>query len=297
MDLYQLRGFYEIARERSFTRAAEKLFLTQPAISLQIKALEAELGESLLDRNRRQIRLTAAGEVLFEHVRHIFAHLETARNDIAALREELRGRLVIGTSDTNCTYILPSVLSQYRQMYPGVELDIRNRMSPEVANLVAADEVDLGLATLPVRHRDLVEGALFVRREVLVCRPDHALAKRKNISLEKVVELPLLALERGSTSRQLLDAAFAERDLRPQIAMELGGIEVMKRFVEIGLGVALVPQVAVEVEVERGTLHALAVRGLAAREVGLVEHRGRRRSPATTAFVEILQAQLAHKKV
>ena len=297
MDLYQLRGFYEIARERSFTRAAEKLFLTQPAISLQIKALEAELGEVLLDRNRRQIRLTAAGEVLFEHVREILAHVETARNDIAALREELRGRLVIGTSDTNCTYILPSVLSQYRQMYPGVELDIRNRMSPEVANLVAADEVDVGLATLPVKHRDLVEEFLFERSEALVCRPDHVLAKRKNISLEKVAEHPLLALERGSTSRQLLDAAFAERGLRPQIAMELGGIEVMKRFVEIGLGVALVPQVAVEVEVERGTLHVLVVRGLAARQVGLVEHRGRRRSPAATAFVEILQAQLARKKV
>lgn len=297
MDLYQLRGFYEIARERSFTRAAEKLFLTQPAISLQIKALEAELGEVLLDRNRRQIRLTAAGEVLFEHVREILAHVETARNDIAALREELRGRLVIGTSDTNCTYILPSVLSQYRQMYPGVELDIRNRMSPEVANLVAADEVDFGLATLPVKHRDLVEEFLFERREALVCRPDHELATRKKIDLQKVAEYPLLALERGSTSRQLLDAAFAERGLRPQIAMELGGIEVMKRFVEIGLGVALVPQVAVEVEVERGTLHAVAVRGLAARQVGLIEHRGRRRSPAATAFVEILQKQLARKKV
>ncbi|MGY8827587.1 MAG: LysR family transcriptional regulator [Candidatus Latescibacterota bacterium] len=297
MDLYQLRGFYEIARERSFTRAAEKLFLTQPAISLQIKALESELGERLLDRNRRNICLTMAGEVLFGHVQHIFAHLESAKNEMAALREELRGRLVIGTSDTNCTYILPSVLSQYRQSYPGVELDIRNRMSPEVANLVAADEVDLGLATLPVKHRDLVEEFLFERREVLICRPDHALGKRKNISLDKVVEYPLLALERGSTSRQLLDGAFAERDLHPQFSMELGGVEVMKRFVEIGLGVALVPQVAVEVEVERGTIHALSVRGLKTRQVGLVEHRGRKRSPAATAFVEILQAQLAHKKV
>jgi len=297
MDLYQLRGFYEIARERSFTRAAEKLFLTQPAISLQIKALEGEFGEILLDRKRRQISLTVAGEVLFDHVQHIFAHIEAAKNEIAALREELRGRLVIGTSDTNCTYILPSVLAQYRQSYPGVELDIRNRMSPEVASLVAADEVDLGLVTLPVKHRDLVEEFLFERREVLICRPDHALGKRKSISLKQVVEYPLLALERGSTSRQLLDRAFAERDLHPQLSMELGGIEVMKRFVEIDLGVALVPQAAVEVEVERGSLHALRVRELSTRQVGLVEHRGRSRSPAAKAFVEILQAQLAHKKV
>jgi DNA-binding transcriptional LysR family regulator len=251
----------------------------------------------LLERNRRQIRLTVAGEVLFAHVRQIFAHLELAKNEIAALREELRGRLVIGTSDTNCTYILPGVLGEYRQRYPQVELDIRNRMSPEVANLVAADEVDIGLATLPVRHRDLVEEKLFERREVLICRPDHALGRRKFVRMEELVEYSLLALERGSTSRQLLDAAFAERDLNPQVVMDLGGIEVMKRFAEIGLGVALVPQVAVLEEVERGRLHALQVRGLALRQVGIVERKGRTRSPAVAAFVELLQDQLAKKKI
>jgi len=216
---------------------------------------------------------------------------------MAALREELRGRLVIGTSDTNCTYILPGVLGEYRQRFPEVELDIRNRMSPEVANLVAADEVDIGLVTLPVRHRDLVEEKLFERREVLICRPDHALGQRKLVRMEEVAEYPLLALERGSTSRQLLDAAFAERDLNPQVVMDLGGIEVMKRFVEIGLGVALVPQIAVLEEIERGRLHALRVRGLAPSQVGIVEHKGRWRSPAVVAFIEMLQDQLAKKKI
>lgn len=297
MDLYQLRGFYEIARERSFTRAADKLFLTQPAISLQIKALEGELGQLLFDRQRREISLTAAGEVLYDHVRQIFAHLDEARSEIAALREELGGRLVIGTSDTNCTYILPGLLEEYCQRYPRVELDIRNRMSLEIASLVAADEVDIGLVTLPVRHRDVCERVLFQRREVLVCRPDHPLGKRKRVRLDAMIEFPLLALQRGSTSRQLLDAALAERQLQPQIAMELGSIEVLKRFVEIGLGIAIVPRVAIDVEVERGSLCAVRVDGLRAGQVGTIERRHRRPSAAAAAFIELIQAQLAGKKV
>ena len=171
MDLHQLRSFYEVVREQSFTRAADKLFLTQPAISLQIKALENELDEILLERNRRQLRLTPAGEILFAHAKAILSRLEQARDDIAALKQVLRGRLAIGTSDTNCTYVLPGVLAEFRARYPAVELDIRNRMSPEVSNLVLNDEVEFGLATLPVKHRDLVSESLFERRDVLICPP------------------------------------------------------------------------------------------------------------------------------
>ena len=190
MDLHQLRGFYEIARTRSFTRAADKLFLSQPAISLQVKALEGELGEPLFDRKRREIRLTEAGEVLFKYVQQVFDGLEDARNEIAALHNEVRGRLVVGTSDTNCTYILPDVLEEFRCCYPGVDLDIRNRISPEIVNLVAADGVDIGLVTLPVRHRDVQEHALLQRQDVLICRPDHCLGGRKRIRLADTTSFP-----------------------------------------------------------------------------------------------------------
>lgn len=297
MDLYQLRGFYEIALARSFTRAADKLFLTQPAISLQIKALEDELGESLFDRKRREIRLTAAGEVLFKHVQQIFDGLEDARNEIAALHKELNGRLVLGTSDTNCTYILPGVLEEFRRCYPAVDLDIRNRISPEIANLVANDGVDIGLVTLPVRHRDVQAHPLLQRQDVLICRPDHCLRERKRIRLTEVTTFPLLVLERGSTSRQLLEAAFVEGGMCPLVAMELGGIEVLKRFVEIGLGIAIVPQVAVAQEVERGQLHAVQITGLPASRVGWIERRGRVRSAAASAFVQLIEAQLAKKRI
>ena len=297
MDLYQLRGFYEIVREQSFTRAAEKLFLTQPAISLQVKALERELDEILLERNRRQIRLTPAGDILFAHAREVFAQLAAAREEIATLKKVLRGRLAIGTSDTNCTYILPSLLAEFRARYPEVELDIRNRISPEVSKLVLNDEVEIGLATLPIKHPDLVGEALFARRDVLICAPDHALAGRRRIGLKQIVKYPFLALERGSTSRQLLDEVCQREGLALQVEMNLSGIEIIKRYVEIGLGLALVPEIAVEEEVAADRLHAVQVTGLAKREIGLVEHRGRRRSRATAAFVELLREFVGEGKI
>ena len=289
MDLYQLRGFFEIAREGSFTRAADKLFLTQPAISLQIKALEQELGEILFERMRKSIRLTPAGEVLYRRVQEVFDRLEVAREEIAALRQVLRGRLVIGTSDTNCTYLLPGPLQQFRRQYAEVELDIRNRMSAEIGQMVLGHEVDFGLATLPAKHRDLVSEELFERSDVLVCRPDHPLAQRKYVRLQDVVEHPLLALERGSTSRRLMEEAFIRAKLELQPAMNLASIEVIKRFVEIGMGIAVVPRMAVEKEAAAGLLQSVRVRGLAPRTIGLIEHRGRRRSPAVQAFLDILR--------
>ena len=295
MELNQLRGFYEIARERSFTRAADKLFLTQPAISLQVKALEEELGEQLFERTRKDILITPAGEILLHRIREVFERLDLAREEIAALQHELRGRLVVGTSDTNCTYILPEILRAFRQQHPYVELDIRNRMSSEIMPLVLNNEVDFGIVTLPVRHRDLVSETLFARSDVFICAPGHELAQRKLVRLEEVGEQPLLALERGSTSRQLLEDDFRRVGVVPEVAMNLGGIDVIKRLVEIGLGVALVPRVAVREEVEAGRLVAVRVRGMAPRQIGLVEHRGRRRGPSALAFLEMVKTHI--KKV
>jgi DNA-binding transcriptional LysR family regulator len=178
-----------------------------------------------------------------------------------------------------------------------VELDIRNRMSPEVSNLVLNDEVDFGLATLPVKHRDLVSESLFERRDVLICPPDHALGKRRRIGLKQLAEYPFLVLERGSTSRQLLDEVFQRQGLALQVEMTLGGIEIIKRYVEIGLGIALVPEVAVEAEVSAGKVRAIQVNGLAKRQIGLIEHRQRRRSPATEAFLALLREFVTAGKI
>ncbi|MFH1567099.1 MAG: LysR family transcriptional regulator [Gemmatimonadota bacterium] len=297
MELQQLRGFCEVAREGSFTRAAARLFVTQPAVSQQIRALEAELDQVLLERSGRSVKLTEAGQILFRRAGAILAEVEAARQEVAALGEVMRGRVVVGTSDTNCSYVLPGLLTAFRAAHPGVAVEVRNRMSSEVGQLVLEDRVDFGLATLPVRHRSLVNRALFTRRDVLVCPPGHRLARRRSVRMVDLAGEPLLLLEQGSRSRALLDQAFAAAGLHPTAAMDLGSIEVIKRFAEIGCGLAVVPAVAVAREVDEGRLAAVPVQGLLPREIGLVLHRGRQLPAPAAAFVARMEEALAGKEL
>ena len=297
MELQQLRGFVEVARTHSFTQAARRLFVTQPAVSLQIKALEEELGQVLLERSGRTPRLTPAGEILYRHAVSMLTELNATREELEGLNEVLRGRVVVGTSDTYCTYILPEVLQAFRVAYPQVTLEIRNKMSSEVGQLVLEDRVDLGLATLPVRHRSLDAELLFHRRDVLICPLGHPLATRKWVRLQTVAAEPLLVLEHGSRSRELLEHAYRESGLHLEAVMDLGSIEVIKQFVEIGFGVAVAPLVAVQREVSEGRLAAVPIRELPARPVGIVTHRGRSLSAAAAAFFELLKERLSGKEL
>ena len=292
MDLDRLRGFVETAREKSFTRAAEKLFLTQPAVSLQVKALEDELGEDLFERRGKQILLTEAGRLLFARAETILEMAEQIPQDMAALGELRTGRLSIGASDTNCAYVLPPAVKAFRQAYPGIEIRLTDRMSPEVVRLVLEGAVDFGLATLPVTEPRVKTRPFFIRDDVAICSPTHPLAPEETVDLRSLSECAMLMLERGSTSRGLMDRMFAEVGLQPHVTMELGSIEVIKRFVEIGLGIAIVPEVAVRDEVTSGRLTALRVTGLPARQVGMVRREGGHLSRAAAAFLKFLEMHL-----
>ena len=296
MELIQLRSFYVIAREHSVTRAASHLGLTQPALSIQLKALEAELGEALFTRHRKQMQLTQAGDIFYRHVQTVLTTLEEAKTEVAELQQLLRGHLAIATSDTNSAYVLPEVLRQFCAHYPHIRIDIRNRMSSQVLQMVLDQEVDFGIATLPIAHRQVSTDTLFYREEVVICPVDHPLSGVSPVSLAQVSPYPLLALSPRSTSRQLLDLAFQLAGVPMQVAMNLGSMEVIKRFVEIGLGVAIVPRVAVAEEEQQGRLAALTVAELPAREIGLVERKDRRRSPPATAFMHLLRAHLSQGK-
>jgi len=297
MELTHLRSFAAIARERSVTRAAIRLGLTQPALSIQIKALEAELGEALFARHRKQMQLTQAGEIFYRHVQTVLTTLEEARTEVAELRQLLRGHLAMATSDTNSAYILPEVLQQFCAYYPHVRIDIRNKMSSQVLQLVLDHEVDFGIATLPMAHRQVITETLFHREEVVICPVDHPLSRVATVALAQVSPYPLLVLSPGSTSRQLLDLAFQHAGVPMQVAMNLGSMEVMKRFVEIGLGVAIVPRVAVAEEVQQGRLTVLSIEDLPAREIGLVERKNAHRSPPAVAFLHLLRTHLAQGRL
>jgi DNA-binding transcriptional LysR family regulator len=293
MEFDQLRGFLETAREKSFTRAAEKLFRTQPAVSLQIKSLESELGQKLFERHGKRVSLTEAGRLLYGRAEQIFGIVDVIRDDMSGLGELRTGRLTIGTSDTNCAYVLPPVVEAFRLAYPGVEIQLTDRMSPEVARLVVEGTVDFGIATLPVHDTRLDTDPLFLRKEVVIAMSGHPLAERSRLTLNRVAEEPILALEEGSTSRSLTDRIFLEAGVHPRIAMELGSIEVIKKFVEIGLGIAVVPEVAVQAELAAGALSRLKVTGIPSRQVGIVRRTGGHLSPSAEVFLSFLKAEVA----
>ncbi|MBC8232877.1 LysR family transcriptional regulator [bacterium] len=281
MNLEQLRGFYTVVQEGSFTKAAKKLFRTQPAISSQIKLLEDELGEPLFQRIGKTIRLTQAGEILQQHVVYIFDHLDIAQSQIQELHGLQRGRLVIGSSDTITIYILPQILKSYRQRYPNIEIAIRNKTSLEVAELVLEGVVDFGIVTLPIKHEMLDVEVLCDYPDVAICPIDHPLANQKVVSLANLSSYPLLLLEPGSNTRRFLEEVFAAHDIQLHSAMDLGSVDVIKQMVGIGLGVSIVPLYAVRADADAQLefrtptegLVVLPIKELPPRQIGVIRSR------------------------
>ncbi len=242
MELDQLKGFFHVAKLKSFTRAAGKMYLTQPAISLQIKALEKELGEKLFERTGRRVSLTMAGEVLFRLAEEIVTKLDEIRCVIGELHDLERGRCVLGTSDTTSLYFIPELIKEYREAHPKIELQVRNRISQEVVRLVLDCEVDLGIVTLPVEEPRLTVVPLFKHPLACVVASAHPLSNRRSIRASDLRGEPMVALERNSTTRRRIDAYLAASGVQPRTAIELSSFETIKKFVAIGLGVAIVPE-------------------------------------------------------
>lgn len=297
MELNQLRGFVTVARLGSFTRAAEALFLTQPAMSLQIKALEESLGETLFERQGRQLLLTPAGRLLLEAAEQILGLVEQTREEIQALKGLQGGQLSIGTNDSNCLYVLPDLIQRFRQQFPDVELRLTNSHSTQVATWVVEGQVEFGLVTLPILDPHLESQPLFDREDVLVCRPNHPLCSQSSVTPAALVEYPLLLLNRGSITRVMLDQMFAQADLIPKVVMELGSIEVIKQYVEIDLGVSIIPRFTAEEEIKKNRLYAIQLDWLPIRSVGIIQRRRGYLSPAAQTFLEMLQNEVSDQKL
>lgn len=296
LDSDRLIAFRAVVRAGGFSRAAATLHKTQPAISQAVRALEEDVGEKLLLRLGRGVRLTAAGKILLEHLEESFRALDRARDRLAARREIEEGELTIGTSDTNACYVLPPVLEAFRERYPGVELRLSNRTSPATEAQVLAHEVDLGFVTLPTRAEGLVAERMVTREDVALFAPDHPLAGRKRVRFEELLAYPLLLLDRGARTRAFIDERIARCEGRAHIAMELASIEVVKRLVALGFGVSVVPRIAVEAELASGTLCAASVLARSeVRSLGFVTRKNAQLSPAGEAFVRIAREILRQR--
>ncbi|MBI3671069.1 MAG: LysR family transcriptional regulator [Acidobacteria bacterium] len=289
MDFDQLTTFVEVAKLGSFSRAGQKVFRSQSAVSAQIRQLEQEYGEKLLDRAGKSVRLTPAGEALFEYA----ARLLTLRNEslraVADQASTPRGVLVIGANEATCLYVLPDVFAEYHRLYPAVQIRIYRNFSRKILQRVEEGSIDVGIVTLPVKSPSLKVFPIFRDRIMLMVSPQNPLARQKAVRLSDVAEQPLIFPKTGFT-RQLLDKHFRPYRSRLRVTMELPSVGMIKRFVAAGLGVSLISASFAREEVRAGEVKLIALQDVDLwRVLGVVYRRDRSLPRAAAAFVAMIR--------
>ena len=252
----RLTVFRAVARLLSFRKAAEELYLTQPAVSLQIKALEDDLGTQLFDRTGSRVALTAAGRALLEHAAQSNEVLQKAEREIAALSGELAGRLVLGASTTIAQYVLPRLLGEFLAERPRVQLSLVSGNTERIVSAVVDREISLGFIEGPSRSKDVREEAFLEDEIVLVVPAAHEWAERERITISELSEMPVLMRERGSGTRHVVEMALERNHVKPsslRIAMELDSTEAIKSAVEAGLGVGFISKWAIAKDMRAGS--------------------------------------------
>lgn len=293
MELHELRAFEAVAKYRSFTQAAEALFLTQPAVTRQVASLEAKLGTRLFDRLGRSVRLTSAGEVLRRYAAEILRLSAEAESAVADVATGAAGRISVGASSTTATYVLPDYLRKFREAWPRVELSVHTGASAHVAEMVARGTVDLGIVTGYREPLGLVEVALGEYATGVVVFPAHPLSRGESRTM-KAAELagsPLILMEEGTNLRSYVDRLLSAAGVEERVTMELDNVEAIKKMIEAGLGISLLPLVTVEAEVRAGRLVALTLADVpkAQRQITAVYRRDKFLSTPLKAFLSILQ--------
>ena len=290
MDLGQLQAFVQVAAHRSFSRAADALDLTQPSVTARIQALERDLQETLFERNGRGVRLTEVGDSFLPHAQRVLKALQDGRDAVQSLQQLQMGTLRLGAAPTISTYVLPELLNTFRARYPGLEVSVRTEYSERIVQLVLADEVQVGLERT-ITHPEVVTVPLFRDEVVLVTSPRHPFVERGVTTIEEVGRQPLIMFNRGSSYYMLVHNALREAGVLVSPTMELDNMEATKKMVEEGLGVAMLPRVAIEREVQRGELRQIRVDGMETpqREIALIYRQSRPLSRAAQAFVHLLE--------
>jgi DNA-binding transcriptional LysR family regulator len=281
----QLRSFLQVAELQSVSAAARALGLTQPAVTKQIRALEASLECGLLERAGRGIRLTPAGELLGEYGRRSAAVLAEFQQVLSELQQGKSGRLSIGAGVTTSVLLLPSWLRELGRRFPAIDVSVRTGTSRDVEAWVAAAELDLGFVTSEPRRGELVARPVFEEEIVLVVEP--SVARRERVRLE---ELPLILFPKSTGFRSYLEQRWLERGLSPQVKMETDSVEAIKSFVAVGLGASFLPLSTVQDELRRGVLARVTAQGMGPlrRRTTLIWRQDRRPSFAVRSFLEIV---------
>lgn len=254
----QIQAFIEVARTSNVSRAAENLYVTQPALTARIQALERELGETLFVRTGRGVRLTDAGRVFVPCAERAIQAIEDGKQALSDLRSASAGRLALGAAPAVSTYVLPPVLKRFTALHPRVDVAVRTGHSEQILEMVLADEVQVGLVRA-LRHPDVEALPLYDDELVLVCNTHHRFARRGAVTLADVGRERLVMFDRTSSYFELTQSLFLQAGLVARTVMELDNAEAAKKMVEEGLGVALLPRVSVTREIATGLLASIEI--------------------------------------
>jgi DNA-binding transcriptional LysR family regulator len=293
MDLFQLETFLAVAEERSFSRAAARLHRTQPAVSQAVAKLEAELGEVLLERSSRDGTLTDAGEVLREYAIKLLNLRNDAAGALTELRELHRGRLNLAANEYTCLYLLP-LLDEYRRQNPHIKVAVSRALASRIPDEVLMHSVEIGVLSFKPEDPQVQSVVVYRDELALVVNPQHALASAGEVSIRQLGAQNFIAHNIPSPQRQKVIQTFRRHKTPLQMGVELPSLEAIKRFVEMGNGVALVPGLTVEKELAAGSLVRVRVRELQIeRKLRLVYRRQATLSHAAVAFLKVVEAYAA----
>lgn len=288
MELSTLRVFLTVAEERSFSRAAERLARTQPAVSLALQRLENELGERLLDRSAKEVVLTDAGRAVLEYARR-FQNLEQELgNSMAELRDHSAGRLVIGANESTGLYLLRHI-ERYRRMYPKVKVQIRRSFSSRIPAEIMDGNLELGVISYQPKDERLRARVMFTDSLAFVVSPKHRLAKRTTVPIGELGEETFIAHNVVSPYREIVLRTFQKRGVRLNMDIEMPTVEMIRWMVEENQGVAFLPRMCVEQEIAEKRLVAVRVPEVEVeRKIYLVQPARRAVSYAADAFLQLV---------
>lgn len=285
MDFDQLETFLEVARLSSFSRAAEKRFRTQPAISAQIRALEEEIGARILDRSGGKVSITAAGKLFQKYAEDTLDARKAVLTAIAETERVPRGEIIVGANEGTCLHILPAVFAQFKKQYPDVAVNIKSADYAKILDSVIDNSVDFGVS-MPVSDPRLTVVLIHRDELVIIVPPQHPLAKLKSATIADAARFPLVVPKAGHT-RDALEDLFYEHKLKPRYAMELDSSELLKRFVAADVGVGFIARSNVQEDIRANVLVAIPMSDAQVRrDLALVFRKDKALSRAALAFID-----------
>ena len=292
MDFSQLEIFLSIAQEKSFSRAAEKMLRTQPAISIAIKRLEEELGESLFDRSSKTGTLTEAGKILHSYAQRVLNLRDEATSAISELRGMYRGRLSIGANESTSLYLLPPLLIQYRQQHPRIKIEVYRNVSERIPNEVLERNLDFGFLSYDPQHPMLQSMEVYHDELVLVVSPKHALAKKKGITVRDLAQESFVAHNVKTPARSRIFEFFAQNRTPLNISIELATLETIKEFAKANVGIAILPRLSLQEELATQQLVEVPVKGMKIEKtLRIIYRREQTLSHAARSFLEIVKSK------